>query len=48
MRYGGSLQESSLTAVSFPVPGTVKSVHVSEGKRVAKGAVVATLDRTRT
>lgn len=46
MRYSGSLQESSLTAVSFSVPGTVKSVHVSEGKRVAKGALVATLDET--
>ena len=46
MHYSGSLQESSSTAVSFSVPGTVKSVNVSEGKRVAKGSLVATLDET--
>ena len=46
MHYSGSLQESSLTAVSFSVPGTIRSVNVSEGKRVAKGTLVATLDET--
>jgi len=46
VRYSGSLQESSSTAVSFSVPGTVKSVRVSEGKRVTKGSLVATLDET--
>ena len=46
VHYSGSLQESSSTAVSFSVPGTVKSVNVSEGKRVAKGSLVATLDET--
>ena len=46
VHYSGSLQESSSTAVSFSVPGTVKSVRVSEGKRVTKGSLVATLDET--
>ena len=46
VRYSGSLQESSSTAVSFSVPGTVKSVHVAEGKRVMKGSLVATLDES--
>jgi len=46
VHYSGSLQESSSTAVSFSVPGTVKYVRVSEGKRVTKGSLVATLDET--
>ena len=46
MRYSGSLQESSSTAVSFFAAGTVKSVNVSEGKHVKKGTLVATLDET--
>ena len=46
VHYSGSLQESSSTAVSFSVPGTVKSVNVSEGKRITKGTLVATLDET--
>ena len=46
IHYSGSLQESSFTVVSFSVPGTVKSVHVAEGKRVTKGSLVATLDES--
>lgn len=45
-RYSGSLRESSSTAVSFAVPGTVASVRVSEGQRVSKGDLVAVLDET--
>lgn len=45
-RYSGTVQEGAATAVSFSMPGTVKSVKVSDGSKVKKGAVVATLDDT--
>ena len=46
LRYAGSVAEIATTTVSFSSPGTVKSVNVSEGKKVNKGALVATLDDT--
>ena len=45
-RYAGSIAEVSATIVSFFSPGTVKKVNVAEGKKVHKGALVATLDDT--
>lgn len=45
-RYAGSIAETAATVVSFFAPGTVKSVNVAEGKRVSKGALVATLDES--
>ena len=44
--YSGSLAENMATAVSFSSPGMVKSVNVTEGKKVDKGDLVATLDET--
>lgn len=46
LRYAGSVAEVATTTVSFSSPGTVKSVNVAEGKKVNKGALVATLDDT--
>ena len=46
LRYAGSVAEVATTMVSFSSPGTVKSVRVTEGKKVNKGALVATLDDT--
>lgn len=43
--YVGQIEEESATALSFPVQGTVSSVSVEEGARVAAGTVVAQLDR---
>ena len=45
-RYAGSIAETVATVVSFSSPGTVKTVNVTEGKKVNKGALVATLDET--
>lgn len=45
-RYVGSIAETAATVVSFSSPGTVKTVNVTEGKKVNKGALVATLDET--
>jgi len=45
-RYAGSVAEVSSTIVSFFTPGTVKKVNVTEGKKVHKGTLVATLDET--
>lgn len=44
--YSGSLAENMATVVSFSSPGMVKSVNVTEGKKVGKGDLVATLDET--
>jgi RND family efflux transporter MFP subunit len=43
-RYSGSVVASNTSALSFAVSGTVKSVAVSQGDRVTKGQVLATLD----
>lgn len=42
----GSLQWSRRTELAMPVSGVVASVPASAGERVAKGAVLLTLDRT--
>lgn len=42
--YSGVIEETSGTAVSFSVPGTISSIAVSEGQQVAKGQLIATLD----
>ncbi len=45
-RYSGTVEEENGTALSFAVPGTIKSLHVSMGQRVAAGQLIATLDPT--
>jgi len=45
-RYAGSIGETSATAVSFSSPGTVKTANISNGKKVKKGDLVATLDES--
>lgn len=44
--YVGVIEEESGIVLSFPVPGTVQSVAVREGQRVASGEMLATLDGT--
>ncbi len=42
--YSGTVEEESGTVVSFSAAGTIKSLTVSEGDRVTKGQLIATLD----
>lgn len=42
--YSGVIEESSGTVLSFKVPGTIMTLAVSEGQRVAKGQLIAVLD----
>ncbi|MBD5355390.1 MAG: efflux RND transporter periplasmic adaptor subunit [Bacteroides sp.] len=42
--YSGVIEESSGTALSFKVPGTIMSLSVTEGQRVAKGQLIGVLD----
>lgn len=42
--YIGTLKESKSVALSFAVPGTVRSVNCVEGQYVTKGTVLATLE----
>ena len=42
--YVGVVEEESATALSFPVQGTVASLTVGEGQRVAQGKLLAQLD----
>lgn len=42
--YSGVIEESSGTALSFKVAGTIVSLPVTEGQRVAKGQLIASLD----
>jgi len=44
--YSGTVEESTGTALSFPVAGTVRQFNVSVGDKVAKGQLIATLDAT--
>lgn len=44
MIYSGVIEESSGTVLSFKVPGTITTLNVSEGQRVTKGQLIATLD----
>lgn len=45
-RYSGTIEESTGTEVSFASMGTVEQVLVSNGQRVYKGQLLATLDAT--
>lgn len=42
--YSGVIEESNGTVLSFKVPGTIMNIAVSEGQRVSKGQLIATLD----
>lgn len=42
--YSGTVTSGDGTEVSFPVPGTVKAIHVDEGQRVTKGQLLAELN----
>lgn len=42
--YSGTVEEGNGTAVSFSTGGTIKSLTVSEGDKVAKGQLIGTLD----
>ena len=44
--YSGTVEESTGSAISFSVPGTVQTMNVSEGDFVKKGQLIATLDAT--
>ena len=43
-KYSGILQATDSSALSFQIPGNVRSVSVDLGERVTKGQVLATLD----
>lgn len=43
-QYSGVIEESSGTTLSFKIPGTIRSIAVSEGDKVAKGQLIASLD----
>lgn len=43
-QYSGTVEESNESALSFPVMGTVKDIHVHPGERVGKGQLIATID----
>lgn len=43
-RFSGTVEEENGTSLSFPVMGTVRSVHVNTGDRVSSGQLIATLD----
>lgn len=42
--YSGVLEESSGTTLSFKIPGTISQLNVTEGQRVSKGQLIASLD----
>lgn len=42
--YSGTIIESMGTVLSFKVPGTLKTLYVSEGTKVAKGQLIGELD----
>lgn len=42
--YSGTVEESSGTVISFSTAGTIKTLKVSEGDRIAKGQLIGTLD----
>lgn len=44
--YSGILEESSSISLSFAAAGTLERVYVTEGAKVSKGQVLATLDKT--
>lgn len=44
--FSGTVEEANGTALSFSVMGTLKTLHVGLGDRVAKGQLLATVDPT--
>ncbi len=46
LSYVGVVEENESTALSFAVSGKIQTMNVIEGKRVAKGTTLATLDNT--
>lgn len=42
--YSGTVEEETGTVVSFSAAGTIKTLTVSEGDRIAKGQLIGTLD----
>ncbi len=44
--FTGTVEETIGTNLSFSVPGTVTGIRVTAGQRVAKGALIATLDES--
>lgn len=44
VRYSGTVQEEKGSSLSFPLMGSVNSVHVELGSRVRQGQLLATLD----
>ena len=42
--YSGTIAENMGTVLSFTVPGTLKTLYVSEGTKVAKGQLIGELD----
>lgn len=42
--YSGTIEAGSSTTPSFSVAGTIKSINVSEGQRIGKGQLIATVD----
>jgi RND family efflux transporter MFP subunit len=42
--FSGTIEEENGSALSFPIAGTVKSVAVEAGQKVARGQLIATLD----
>lgn len=44
--YAGIIEESSGTMLSFKIPGTIRTINVTEGQRVQKGQLIATLDES--
>ncbi|MGN0220848.1 MAG: efflux RND transporter periplasmic adaptor subunit [Prevotella sp.] len=45
-RYSGTVEEAKGAMLSFAVGGTVESILVHEGQRIAKGQLIAVLDKT--
>ncbi len=43
--YGGQLQHQRQSQLGFEMPGSIESVHVTEGDLVAKGDLLVTLDQ---
>lgn len=44
--FNGTIEESSGTTVSFAAAGTLQSMYVSAGERIAKGQLIGTIDDT--
>jgi RND family efflux transporter MFP subunit len=42
--FSGTVEESSATTLSFAIGGTIKTIAVSAGQHVSKGALIATID----